>query len=690
MLKSIVKDPIKTLLVKPAARATEALGRVGVFGKQAQTGYEAMADEGAPQEIKTPFGKYNIEAVKPGMSGAKQVAGEGLKVASYLAGGVGGATAAKGALGGTLGASVKTGAIAGAKAGGMYGGGQALEEDLGAVDVAKRAATGAAIGGAVGAAFPVVIDAAGRVVRGTAKTVAERGTRKAEEAALVRSGAPEASVATKTVGEGGKIVTDKVAKEAVRQGIPEADVALIKGGTATDKAKMIRMLDIRQSQLTNKRVTDRATDVVGDTFVKSIAKPIEDLNRTAAKELDIVARGLAGKKTDVSPAVKLFAEELDRAGVSVGKGGVLNFKNSNFEGLKGPQQLIQNVWNRAVRVARTGDALQAHRVKSYIDEIVNYGKEAEGLSGKAETMLKQLRRAIDSSLDTQFPKYNAVNTTYAETISELNRMGVVLGRKFRLGDTFADAQSGVAMRRILSNTQSRAEILKLLDNMQAIAKKYGIKIDDDIITQANFADTLEKMLGPEAPTSLAGEITKGLESFGSSGGYGGAQQVGSAAGEFARGNVVRGTIKAGGAVIDVLRGVSQENKIKALRALLKAEAKGGAGSVFGRPATPNAPSVAPLAGVFGKKAPVDKSVAKVPTARYTESVAKQAKTTLGKADKFKEALAYAKKTFPGGVYQGENYSGRHRAQIINNIWERFGDHNLARKVVAELESQSQG
>ena len=90
------------------------------------------------------------------------------------------------------------------------------------------------------------------------------------------------------------------------------------------------------------------------------------------------------------------------------------------------------------------------------------------------------------------------------------------------------------------------------------------------------------MLGSEAPTSFLGQISRGAETFGSTGGIEGLQQVGSTASEFARGNVVRGTIKAGAHMIDVLRGVNQENKIKALRALLKSE---GAKKVsnFGRP-----------------------------------------------------------------------------------------------------------
>ena len=428
-------------------------------------------------------------------------------------------------------------------------------------------------GTAIGATAPLAIAGVGKVAGTIRGGFARRATTKADELSMLKKGVTDSRVVTKTL-KSGKIITDKPAKEAIRQGIPEADVALIKGGSVSDKLKMSKMLNIRESQLTNKRVTARATDIVGDTFINNIAKPIEKLNRQAGQKLNVVAQKLAGKKVNTISAVEKFANELQGKGITVTKGNKLNFKGSDFEGLKGAQTLIQNVWNRAIKVAKSGDALQVHRTKSFIDEIVNYGKEAEGLSGRAQTMLKSFRHALDEILDIEFPVYNKVNTQFAETIQQLNNIGAALGKSFRLGDTFADAKSGVALRRILSNTSSRAEILRLLDGMQQVAKKYGIKIDDDIITQANFADVLEKILGSEAPTSFLGQFEKGLESFGSSGGYGGIQQAGSAAGEFVRGNVIRGGLKTVGLAVDAFRGISQKNKINALRELLKVGKKG--------------------------------------------------------------------------------------------------------------------
>ncbi len=586
LLKSMIKHPIKSLLVKPVTRFAQAVAGVGVeaFGTEEhkrRMGEYLQKD----QEINLPIlGKYNVEALRPGSSGIKQVVGEALESAAYLAPSArlaglpflglarsAGATAAK--VTPTLGRYIAQGAKSGFTGGAAFGAGGALQQEGSTTrDVAMKTAYGAVTGGIAGgaigaAAYPV-------------SKLLQRGAVKAEQSTLLKQGATDTRVATKTLSPQGKVISEPLAKEAVRQGIPEGDVSMIRGGSTVDRAKMLKMLDIRESQLTNKRVTARSTDIVGDSFINNIAKPIEKINKQAAKELDLVAQRLAGQKTNTMPAVESFAGDLEKAGVQIGANGKLNFRGSNYEGLKGTQNLIKNVWNRALRVAKTGDALQAHRLKSFIDENVTFGKSTEGLSGKAELMLKGFRRNVDKMLDTQFEAYNHANTVYADTIQELHKLNLAIGRKFKLGDSFADAQAGTTFRRLLSNTQSRAQLLQMLESMQNTAKKYGIKIDDDIITQTQFADTLEKMLGTEAPTSILGQFSRGMETFGSTASMEGLPQMVSGAGEALRGNIIRGTMKMGSATIDVLRNVSQQNKINALRALLKAEGTG-----FVRPPT---------------------------------------------------------------------------------------------------------
>ena len=73
-----------TLVVKPVAKTTEALGRLGLFGSNIKKGYEDIADTGKGQNIMG----INVEKQR-GFSdgGVKQILGETAKTASYLVGG---------------------------------------------------------------------------------------------------------------------------------------------------------------------------------------------------------------------------------------------------------------------------------------------------------------------------------------------------------------------------------------------------------------------------------------------------------------------------------------------------------------------------------------------------------------------------------------------------------------------------
>lgn len=543
-----------------------------------RSAFGKVAEFLAPTATKT-FGKLTDDV--KGNVGLRDIIGSALEIGSYAlpVGAIGkGVSLAVKAAKPVFGSLVKPlvtrtlqSTAVGAGAGALSEAGRAVGEGDDIGEVVSRAGKGAVGGGAVGAVIPGAATLGGKAFRTATSPFIDRAARKTEEKALLTQGAGDARIATKKL-EAGKVVTDQPAKEAVRQGIPEPDVALIKTSTGADRSKMSKMLDIREKGLTDKRyaATNRSTDVVGNTFVEQIAKPIEQLNREAGKKLDVVAQRLAGKPIDPSSAVTSLADDLGGIGVTINKRtGKLNFKNSAFEGLRSVQSDIQNVWNRAVRIAKTKDALQAHRAKTFIDQIVEYGAEGQGLKGKASTILKKFRHNIDSELDTKFKTYNQVNTTFSDTIQSMQKMAEAIGKKsFRLGDKFVDANTGTAMRRIFSNTQSRSNILGMLEESQNLLKKYGVKFDEDIVSQASFADTIEKIFGSEAPTSLLGQFSKGLETFGSTGAIEGAAQLGSAGSEFMRGNLVRGTIKLGTQAAEALRGVNQENRIKALRSLL--------------------------------------------------------------------------------------------------------------------------
>lgn len=318
-----------------------------------------------------------------------------------------------------------------------------------------------------------------------------------------------------------KIGKDKIAIEAIKQGFDEGVIAAVKGASPADKIKMLKSVNIMQRGKGNKQfaVLNRPSDVAGETLSNTI-NSVLTANKKSGRELDGVAKSLKGKPVDQSPAVTQFIDDLDSIGVRFGDDLKPIFKDSNIEGVVPSERIITQVVNRMKRT-KTPDAFDVHRLKKFIDEQVTFGKTAEGLSGKTEGILKNLRRNLDGILDDNFPEYNRVNTVFSETIGALDAFQDVAGKKMNLSGPNANKAIGTLSRRLMSNAQSRVRLLDAVNEIESVAKKHGgsgkLKIEgkglgkDDLLTQILFVDELDSVFGPVARTSFQGQIQQGIQ-----------------------------------------------------------------------------------------------------------------------------------------------------------------------------------
>ena len=453
----------------------------------------------------------------------------------------------------------------------------------GAVPGALEAATGLrparAVAGAIGEVAPTVARETVGVVETTADVFTRQSPAKQKIAELIKTGATDRDtagykLAKKTDLRGRpKIEADPLGKSAINQGFDEGVIASIKGSSGLDKQKMIKMVNVMERGKKNQRyaATNRPSDVLGDSVMNRL-RIVQGANKEAGKALDDVAKGLKVEIVDFSPAVAGFIDDLTDMGITIKDDLSLDFKGSDIEGLAGPESVINRVVKRM-----TGDtapsAYDGHRLKRFIDEQVTYGKNAEGLSGRAESVLKKLRVGIDSVLDENFPEYDRINTAYSETIGALDAFQDVAGKKMNLTGPNADKATGTLMRRVLSNAQSRVTLLDSVEEIEKIAKKYegfrgkiepnliegpqrSSSIQDDLLNQVLFVDELDAVFGPVARTSFQGQIK---------------QAAGRGAGALAEAQVspVTAAIKAGAAVIDKVKGVNEKAQFKSIKDLLK-------------------------------------------------------------------------------------------------------------------------
>lgn len=475
-------------------------------------------------EPTTPEAIANIEA----LGRTFEPVAELLKTAEQISGDIGFDIA--GPIGGAIGATLPTAA---AEALGLGVGGRV-------VTAAARAAPGAAVEAATGVARQVF-----QFQTPTKQRIAE----------LIESGSTDVETAGfKLIDEINKgkprVEKDKVALETIKQGFDEGVIAAIKGSSSTDKVKMSKMVRIMQRGKKNKRfaVTNRPTDVAGDSLLDRF-RVVRKVNRDAGKRLDGVANTLRGRQVDSNNAVNSFINDLDSIGVSIGNDLKPNFKGSTIEGLTGPEAAINRVVKRMVDVADAPDAFELHRLKKFIDEQVTFGKTAEGLAGRTETILKNLRRNLDQTLDSNFPEYDRINTRFSETREAIDALQDVAGRKLDLTGKRADKATGTLLRRLMSNAQSRVNLLDSVEQIEGVAKKFGGKFDDDLLTQVLFADELDAVFGPVARTSLQGQIAQAISDIPTT-------EVG----------LVTRVAKAG---FERFKGVNEEAAFKSIRKLLE-------------------------------------------------------------------------------------------------------------------------
>ena len=390
------------------------------------------------------------------------------------------------------------------------------------------------------------------------KIVRKNVALKQKIADQIKGGATDKKLADYMVSGAGKLKTDPLARETIKQGFDQSVIAAVKGASRTDKSKMVQMVDIMKKGKENAlfAMKNRPSDIAGNSLLERV-NHVKSVNRAAGKQVDSAAKALKGQQVNFDQPVSNFMENLDEMGIRVGKGFNPNFKGSDIEGLAGPESAIKNIMKRMSSGKRGAvpDAHELHRMKRFIDEIVTYGKEGEGLKGKTERILKSLRRDLDDTLDGAFPDYNIANTKYADTVGALDALQDVAGKKMDLFGPHAEKATGTLLRRMMSNAQSRVNLVDAVDTLDSISKKYGGTFADDISSQMLFVDELDNVFGSVARTSFAGETAKGIRK--------GAEAI---TGQ----RTIGGTIlEMGGAAAEKLRGINEESAFRSISELLK-------------------------------------------------------------------------------------------------------------------------
>ena len=516
--------------------AIETVLNIGIHGYNQATGSEVPKFEGS---LGSSDRMKDAAPMRDPQNTSEQVARVGgmLPVAAY-AGTKAVANQAPAALsaGGRILQQTVTGGLTGAAEGGVFSEADTPEGEL--KDMGMGGLIGTAVGfvtGGIGAAYTAY--------KNRVKSIDEW------------LNADDARAAKYQRADDGTVVPNQPAREALSQGLEDRTVQMVNSASATDKKKMLQMVDTLDKARHNRRysVLNRPSDVIGDTVMERF-EVVRAANRKAGQAIDKVSDGLRGQAVDHAPVVDEFLNQLDAAGVQVVRGadGQIkpNFAGSDFEGLPGAENIIKRMIHRMSNT-KPPDAYDIHRLKRYIDNNVSFGKVKDGLTGDAERLVKGLRHDLDELLDGAFPAYNEANKAYSETVRVIKDLESAVGTRIDLSSANANKALGTLARRLMSNAQSRVSVLDTFDDLQTVAANQGGKFDDDLISQVAFVDDLEKLFGASATTSLRGEVGKAA--------------VDATLGQ----RTLTGTaLELGKAGVDRVRGITPDSQMDAIRLLL--------------------------------------------------------------------------------------------------------------------------
>lgn len=340
----------------------------------------------------------------------------------------------------------------------------------------------------------------------------------------------------------------KLSKEAETQGFNDQNLKVFASSTPLEKRKFLDMVRIAEKSLDDPLYANanRPTDIAGDSLLRKV-NFLKKNQKDAGINLGRVARGLKGKEVDIDTPVNDFINKAEDMGITFDEDMIPNFEGSSIETIPPARKIIEDI---ALKIRRKPvmDGKQAHEFKQFISEIVTYGK-SEGLKGKTESLAKGLRAGLNDAVRDISQPYREANKILEQSIGAIDNLQKSVGKTVDLSGDHADKAVGTALRGLMSNIKSRANMMTAIEEIEDVARKQGGAFDDDIPSQSLFAEELERIFKLAPKTGFQGQIAAGVESSISA-------------------SLPGLLIKGAKAVSDAKKGVDKKGAIKAIRKLL--------------------------------------------------------------------------------------------------------------------------
>ncbi len=353
----------------------------------------------------------------------------------------------------------------------------------------------------------------------------------------------------------GKKVIDKKATEALKSGIADQDIAFMKNASVDDKKIFEKAMKVAEQASKDKTYSRQSIEQAGKVLIEQ-ADTVEGARQKVGHELGVLRAKLGDTPVTVIDTADAFYKDLDDAGITITKEG-LDFSKSKYANVPKIQKILESVHHRLGGLGEQSNVKTVDMIRQQLGTEVDLGTLEGNLDKSAKRILQKVYGGLGDNIAYIDTDYAELSNEYSKLTSAMDYFQRVLGKDFEATNINSSLRAGEVGRRILGNASSRP--LAIVENIQDLARQYGYNRNIDARSQFLFANFLEDLFGTTQSQSLQQQITKGVNN---------AEEATGALTDVATGNASGLLSKAVRKGINLVRNITPERQIEAVRALI--------------------------------------------------------------------------------------------------------------------------
>lgn len=354
----------------------------------------------------------------------------------------------------------------------------------------------------------------------------------------------------------GKKVIDEKAHEALKSGISDQDIAFMKNASPEDKKIFDKAMKVAEQASKDKTYSRQPVEQAGKVLIDQ-ANTVEGARQKVGQDLGTLRAKLGDTPVTITDTADIFYKDLSDAGIRITNDG-LDFSNSKYANVPKVQKVIESVHERIAGLGDQSNVKTVDMIRQQLGTEVDLGTLEGNLDKSAKRILQKVYGGLGDNIAYINTDYAELSNEYSKLTSAMDYFQRSLGKDFEATNINSSLRAGEVGRRILGNASSRP--LAVVENIQDLARAYGYDKTIDARNQFLFASFLEDLYGTTQSQSLQSQITKGVNN---------AEEATGALTDVATGNASGLLSKAVRKGINLVRNITPERQIEAVRALIK-------------------------------------------------------------------------------------------------------------------------